>query len=116
MLIETEACEEGNDHLEPGRLLSLEEERAALVGELIQSLETEVDPDAEAAWALEIRARLERLDSAAAVTVPWSEARRRIHAVAVRAPSSTTRRRRPPRPCGLTPPIRPSPGTSGRRV
>jgi WYL domain/Putative addiction module component len=35
-------------------------DRAALVGELIQSLDSEVDPDAEAAWSVEIRARLER--------------------------------------------------------
>ena len=31
-----------------------DEERAALAGELIQSLETEVDTDAEAAWSTEI--------------------------------------------------------------
>ena len=60
-----------------------DEERAALAGELIHSLETEVDADAEAAWSAEIRARLER-DAGAATTVPWSEARRRIHAAAGR--------------------------------
>ena len=59
-------------------------ERAALAGELIQSLETDVDADAEAAWSVEIRARLDRLDAGAAKTVPWSEARRRIHAVSGR--------------------------------
>jgi putative addiction module component (TIGR02574 family) len=59
-----------------------EQERAALAGELIQSLETEVDPEAEAAWAAEIRARLGRVDGGTAKTVPWSEARRRIHAAA----------------------------------
>lgn len=58
------------------------EERAALAGELIQSLETEVDADAEAAWAAEIRSRLAQLDAGKAVTIPWSEARRRIHAAA----------------------------------
>ena len=63
--------------------LSLEE-RAALAGELIQSLETEVDPDAEAAWSAEIHARLARIDAGLAQTVPWSEARRRIHAAARR--------------------------------
>lgn len=60
------------------------EERAALAGELIQSLDTEVDPDAEAAWSAEIRARLERLDAGRAHTIPWSEARRRILAAAGR--------------------------------
>jgi putative addiction module component (TIGR02574 family) len=62
------------------------EERAALAGELIQSLETEVDPDAEAAWSAEIHARLTRVDAGLAKTIPWSEARRRIHAAAGREP------------------------------
>ncbi|MBI2964591.1 MAG: addiction module protein [Chloroflexi bacterium] len=58
------------------------EERAALAGELIQSLDRETDPDAEAAWAAEIHTRLARIDAGLAKTVPWSEARRRIHAAA----------------------------------
>jgi putative addiction module component (TIGR02574 family) len=62
-----------------------DKERAALAGELILSLETEVDADAEAAWSAEIRARLERVDAGIATTVPWSEARRRIHAAAGRS-------------------------------
>lgn len=62
------------------------EERAALAGELIQSLETAVDADAEAAWSVEIRSRLARVDSGQATTTPWSEARRRIHAAAGRGP------------------------------
>jgi len=53
-----------------------DEERAALAGELIQSLDTEVE--AEAAWSAEIRARLDRIDAGTATTVPWSEARRRL--------------------------------------
>ena len=65
-----------------------EEERAALAGELIQSLDREVDPDAEAAWAAEVRARLDRIDAGDAKTIPWSEARRRIHAAAGRAPGA----------------------------
>ena len=60
------------------------EERAALAGELIQSLETDVDPEAEAEWSAEIRARLDRVDAGVAATVPWSEARRRIYAAARR--------------------------------
>lgn len=62
------------------------EERAALAGELIQSLDTEVDADAEAAWSAEIHARLARVDAGLAKTVSWSEARRRIHAAAGRDP------------------------------
>jgi len=60
------------------------EERAALAGELIQSLDPEVDEDAEAAWSVEIRRRLERLDAGLANTVPWADARRQILAAARR--------------------------------
>lgn len=62
------------------------EERAALAGELIQSLDTEVDADAEAAWSAEIHARLARVEAGLAKTVPWLEARRRIHAATGRDP------------------------------
>jgi len=62
------------------------EQRAALAGELIQSLDEHVDDDAEAAWSEELRRRLERLDSGLAKTVPWSVARRRIQAAARGAP------------------------------
>lgn len=65
-----------------------EEERAALAGELIQSLDREVDADAEAAWSAEIRARLDEVDAGTATIVSWSEARRRIHAAAQRGPRS----------------------------
>ena len=69
-------------HLLAEALLLSDEERAALAGELIQSLEPEVDADAEAAWSVEIRSRLARIDAGTATTVSWSEARRRIHAAA----------------------------------
>ena len=61
-----------------------EEQRAALAGELIDSLDSEVDADAEAAWSAEIRARVTQIESGQAKTVAWSEARRRIHAAAHR--------------------------------
>ena len=54
------------------------EERAALAGSLIESLDESVDPDAEAAWAKEIVKRLKDLDSGKVRTISWSEARRRI--------------------------------------
>lgn len=62
-----------------------DEERAALAGELIQSLDSELDADAEAAWSAEIRARLQRVEAGTATTIPWAEARRRIHGAAGRA-------------------------------
>src|SRR4051794_15087231 len=58
------------------------EQRAALAGRLIQSLDPTVDNDVESAWSEEIRRRLERLDSGQAVTIPWAEARRRIRSAA----------------------------------
>jgi len=63
-----------------------DEERAALAGEFIQSLDHEVDANAEAAWSAEIRARLDKVDAGTATTVSWAEARRRIHAAAQRGP------------------------------
>ena len=63
-----------------------DEERAALAGELIDSLDADVDPDAEAAWAAEIRARVNDLEAGRSKTIPWVEARRRIHAAAGRGP------------------------------
>ena len=54
------------------------EARAALAGSLLDSLDQEVDEDAEAAWQVEIERRLKELDSGAVKPVSWSEARRRI--------------------------------------
>ena len=61
-----------------------DEERAALAGELIRSLDSEIDADAEAAWSAEIGARFDRVDAGTAKTISWAEARRRIHAAAGR--------------------------------
>lgn len=61
-----------------------EQERAALASELLDSLEHEVDEDAEVAWSAEIRARLNEIDAGRASTIPWSEARRRLHRAAGR--------------------------------
>ena len=54
------------------------EARPALAGSLIESLEDTVDEDVEAAWAEELRRRIEDLDSGKAKTIPWSQARRMI--------------------------------------
>jgi putative addiction module component (TIGR02574 family) len=62
--------------------------RAALAAELIASLDEHVDPDAEAAWSLEIRRRLDEIDSGAVRPIPWSDARRRILAATGRDPST----------------------------
>ena len=65
-----------------------DEERAALAAELIGSLETDVDIDAEAAWSAEIQSRLARVEAGTATRVSWTEARRRIHAAAGRVPEA----------------------------
>jgi putative addiction module component (TIGR02574 family) len=54
------------------------EARAAVAGRLIESLDQQVDEDAEAAWSVEILRRLKELDSGAVKGIPWSEARRTI--------------------------------------
>ncbi|MGH9202426.1 MAG: addiction module protein, partial [Vicinamibacterales bacterium] len=47
------------------------EARAALAGSLLDSLDTDVDEDAEAAWATEVNRRVAELDSGAVKTIPW---------------------------------------------
>jgi putative addiction module component (TIGR02574 family) len=54
------------------------EARAALIGSLVDGLDTDVDEDAEEAWREEVRRRLEEIDNGAALLVPWDEARRRL--------------------------------------
>ena len=52
--------------------------RAALVARLLETLDSEVDDDAEDAWDAEIGKRLQEIDSGQVKLVPWSEARRQI--------------------------------------
>ena len=56
------------------------EAHAALAGSLLDSLDTDVDEDAEAAWATEVHRRVAELDSGAVTTIPWAEVRRRLAA------------------------------------
>jgi len=56
------------------------EARAALAGSLLDSLDTEVDEDAEASWAIEVNRRVAQLDSRVVRTIPWAEVRRRLAA------------------------------------
>jgi putative addiction module component (TIGR02574 family) len=61
------------------KALSLEEEdRAAVAGALIESLETGSDPDAEQAWDTVIKRRIEELEAGSVQAVPWSEVRERL--------------------------------------
>lgn len=54
------------------------EARAALAASLIDSLDDEVDEDAEALWEAEIAERVREVRENRVDMVPWSEARRRI--------------------------------------
>ena len=51
---------------------------AEIAARLIESLEGEVDPDVDAAWAAEIERRCAALDAGQAVTSDWNDVRRRI--------------------------------------
>ena len=55
-----------------------DDQRAELATRLIQSLDQDVDPDAEEAWAVEIERRCAALDAGEAVTSDWHDVRRRI--------------------------------------
>ena len=54
------------------------EARAALAGSLLQSLDSPVDADAEAAWSTEIERRIAQLDDGSTKPVSWADARRKI--------------------------------------
>jgi putative addiction module component (TIGR02574 family) len=57
-----------------------DEQRAALAAALIESLDHDVDEDAEAAWSTEIARRLDEVKSACVTTIPWRQARQMITA------------------------------------
>jgi putative addiction module component (TIGR02574 family) len=59
--------------------LSLDEkDRASVAGALIESLQYQADSDAEEALDVEIRRRIEDLESGAVETIPWKEVRERL--------------------------------------
>jgi len=55
-----------------------EEERAELVGMLLDSLDIGEEEGVEAAWLKEIERRVCELDSGSVDPVPWSEVRSRV--------------------------------------
>jgi putative addiction module component (TIGR02574 family) len=52
--------------------------RAALADSLMDSLESEVDEDAEDVWRREIALRVRDLDSGAVQTLGWDQVRRQL--------------------------------------
>jgi len=56
------------------------EEEGATTNSLLDSLDVEGDPDAEAAWKGESQRRIAQLDSKAVSPIPWTEVRSRLMA------------------------------------
>ncbi len=55
------------------------DERAALTGLLIESLEPDAEEGVEQAWVAEIERRMSELDAGAVRTIPWDELRARLY-------------------------------------
>jgi putative addiction module component (TIGR02574 family) len=58
-----------------------EKERAALAGLLLESLETDPEPDVESAWAQEVERRLRQIDAGEVELVPWEDVKKRLHGI-----------------------------------
>jgi len=56
-------------------------ERAELAGSLIASLDTNIDPDVDAAWQVEIARRADEVRSSKVSTVPWPEVQRKARSL-----------------------------------
>ena len=54
-----------------------EKDRAKLAGLLLESIDTEADPDVEAAWAAELDRRSASVDDGSAELIPWEDVKRR---------------------------------------
>ena len=65
-----------------------ENERAEIAARLIDSLDSETDPDYAAVWDAEIGRRIDELESGSVKLVPWTEARKRILGAAHGTPST----------------------------
>jgi putative addiction module component (TIGR02574 family) len=75
--------------IESAALLLPRKERARLAERLIASLE-EQDPEVEAAWAAEIRRRMDEWEAGLVDEIPWDEARRQIEQRLSRPSSGST--------------------------
>lgn len=59
-----------------------EEERAKLARKLVESLDGDLEPDAEEAWAAEIERRLAKIDAGEAKMLSMDDAVARLHRAA----------------------------------
>ena len=68
---------------DPGEILKAAlslpaEARAALADSLLESLDAEVDENAEELWRVEIRKRMTEMDTGSVRKIPWNEAEARL--------------------------------------
>ena len=64
------------------KALSLpDNERAELAGNLIASLDTNIDHDVDAAWQAEIARRADQVSSGEVSTVPWPQVQKKAKSV-----------------------------------
>lgn len=56
-----------------------DDDRAKLADRLVESLDGNIDPDAETAWAAEIERRLAKIDAGQASSLSMDEALARLH-------------------------------------
>lgn len=66
------------DDIFRGALLLSEQDRADLIGALIESLDSEVEEGVEEAWRIEIERRAKNLESGAVQSIPWEVVRERL--------------------------------------
>ena len=57
-----------------------EKQRADLAGLLLESLDSERDPDVEQAWATEIEKRIVQIDTGEVDMIPWEDVKREMYA------------------------------------
>ena len=72
--------------IEPNQILEQaltlpENQRAAIAASLLQSLDSESDPDSETHWNAEIKRRLDEIDNGTVELIPWSEVRSKLQKI-----------------------------------
>ena len=72
--------------IEPNQILEQaltlpENQRAAIAASLLQSLDSESDPDSETHWNAEIERRLDEIDNGTVELIPWSEVRSKLQKI-----------------------------------
>ena len=56
-------------------------DRAELAGQLIESLDPEIEKNVEEAWDAEIARRLRDVDAGTAKTIPWAQVQQELKAI-----------------------------------